>query len=193
VPRYGTARCAGFLRDLLSQPEWQARVRQGLPPEIVDQVPLDLFGLVEGLPPGMTHIPWNGPRVRVIEHPAHAPGHAALLIEQRGVLVAGDMLSDVLVPMLDDGADPIQDYLTGLQALADVMDEVDVLVPGHGSVGTAEQMRERTEQDRAYVLALSAGRAPSDSRVESPRPGWEWVSDVHEGQRQRLARGTAAT
>ena len=72
MPRYGTARCAGFLRDLLSQPDWQARVRQGLPPEIVDQVPLDRFGLVEGLPPGMTHIPWNGPRVRVIEHPAHA-------------------------------------------------------------------------------------------------------------------------
>jgi hypothetical protein len=34
------------------------------------------------------------------------------LIEERGVLVAGDMLSDVLIPMLDlnDTADPIEDY-----------------------------------------------------------------------------------
>jgi len=39
------------------------------------------------------------------------PGHAALLIEERGVLVAGDMLSDVLIPMLDlnDTADPIEE------------------------------------------------------------------------------------
>ncbi len=28
------------------------------------------------------------------------PGHAALLIEERGVLVAGDMLSDFLIPLL---------------------------------------------------------------------------------------------
>jgi len=38
-----------------------------------------------------------------------APGRAALVIEERGVLVAGDMLSDVLIPMpdLNDTANPI--------------------------------------------------------------------------------------
>ena len=46
-------------------------------------------------------------------------GHAALLIEERGVLVAGDMLSDVLIPLLDlnDTADPIEDYLAALRLL----------------------------------------------------------------------------
>ena len=189
APRYGTARCAGFLRDLLSHTGWKARVAQGLPPEIADQVPLDLFGLVTGLPPETTQIPWDGPRVRVIEHPAHAPGHAALLLDERGVLVAGDMLSDVLVPMLDDTADPIEDYLVGLRLLEEVMDDVDVVIPGHGSVGVADQVRTRMEQDRAYVLALREGHAPSDPRVESPRPGWEWVREVHDGQFQRLAAG----
>jgi glyoxylase-like metal-dependent hydrolase (beta-lactamase superfamily II) len=63
---------------------------------------LDLFGLITGLPAETAQIPWDGPEVRIIEHPAHAQGHAALLIEGRGVLVAGDMLSDVLIPMLDD-------------------------------------------------------------------------------------------
>jgi glyoxylase-like metal-dependent hydrolase (beta-lactamase superfamily II) len=50
----------------------------------------------------------------------HAPGHAALLIEERGVLVAGDVLSDVLIPMLDlnDTADPIEDHLAGSGAHA---------------------------------------------------------------------------
>ena len=101
APRYGTARCAAQMRDLLSNADWKARVAEGLPPEIAEEVPLDLFGLITGLPAETARIPWDGPEVRIIEHQAHAPGHAALLIEERGVLVAGDMLSDVLIPMLD--------------------------------------------------------------------------------------------
>ena len=96
APRYGTARCAAFMRDLRSNADWKARVAEGLPPEIAEETPLDLFGLITGLPAGTAQIPWDGPEVRIIEHPAHAPGHAALLIEERGVLVAGDMLSDRL-------------------------------------------------------------------------------------------------
>ena len=189
APRYGTARCAAYMRDLLSDADWKARVAEGLPPEIADEVPLDLFGLITGLPAETAQIPWDGPQVRIIEHLAHAPGHAALLIEERGVLVAGDMLSDVLVPMLDDTADPIEDYLVGLQLLEGVADDVDVLIPGHGSVGGADQVRARIEQDRAYVQALRDGHAPNDPRIgPSAKPGWEWVSDVHAGQLQSLAR-----
>jgi len=191
APRYGTARCAASMRDLLSKPDWKARVAEGLPPEIADEVPLDLFGLITGLPADTAQIPWDGPHVRIIEHPAHAPGHAALFIEGRGVLVAGDMLSDVLIPMLDDfdsTDDPIEDYLTGLRLLEGVADDVDVLIPGHGSVGGADQVRARIEQDRAYVEALRDGGAPDDPRIgPSAKPGWEWVSDVHEGQARRLA------
>jgi glyoxylase-like metal-dependent hydrolase (beta-lactamase superfamily II) len=50
------------------------------------EVPLDLLGLISGLPAEATQIPWDGPKVRIIEHQAHAPGHAALLIEERGFL-----------------------------------------------------------------------------------------------------------
>jgi glyoxylase-like metal-dependent hydrolase (beta-lactamase superfamily II) len=189
APRYGTARCAAYMRDLLDA-DWKARVAEGLPPEIADEVPLDLFGLITGLPAETAQIPWDGPQVRIIEHPAHAPGHAALLIEERGVLVAGDMLSDVLIPMLDvEAADPIEDYLVGLRLLEGVADDVDVLVPGHGSVGEADQVRARIDQDRAYVHALRDGGVPDDPRVgPSAKPGWEWVSDVHAGQLQSLAR-----
>lgn len=192
APRYGTARCAANMRDLLSKADWKARVAEGLPPEIAEETPLDLFGLITGLPAEATRIPWDGPKVRIIEHPAHSPGHAALLIEESGVLVAGDMLSDVLVPMLDDfnsTNDPIEEYLVGLRLLEGVADDVDVLVPGHGSVGRADQARARIKQDRAYVHALRDGRAPDDPRIgPSAKPGWEWVSDIHEGQAQSLAR-----
>jgi glyoxylase-like metal-dependent hydrolase (beta-lactamase superfamily II) len=101
APRYGTARCAATVRDQRSDARWKARIAQWIPPDIAGQVPLDLLGLITGLPAETARIPWDGPQVRIIEHQAHAPGHAALLIEERGVLVAGDMLSDVLIPMLD--------------------------------------------------------------------------------------------
>jgi glyoxylase-like metal-dependent hydrolase (beta-lactamase superfamily II) len=184
APRYGTARCAVTARDRLSDGRAQAA-------RIAEQVPLDLLGLITGLPAEMAQIPWDGPQVRIVEHQAHAPGHAALLIEERGVLVAGDMLSDVLIPMLDlnDTADPIEDYLAALRLLEGVAGDVDVLVPGHGSIGGADQVHARIDQDRAYVHALRDAHVPSDPRVgPSATYGKDWLPGVHARQLQRLAR-----
>ncbi|WP_432545713.1 MBL fold metallo-hydrolase [Kineococcus sp. SYSU DK004] len=192
APRYGTARCAASLQQLRSAPDWRDTFVQGLPPEIADETPVELFGLVTALPADAVEVPWDGPRVRVLEHPAHAPGHAALLVERARVLVAGDMLSDVFVPMLDDpreGSDPLADHLTGLQRLADVAGEADVVVPGHGSVGDARELRARLAADLAYVRALRDGRPTDDPRVLRPEPGWEWVADLHEGQVRTWAPG----
>src|SRR5215471_12926322 len=188
APRYGTARCAATVRDRLSDPRWKARIAGMIPPDIVEQVPLDLLGLITGLPAETTRIPWDGPQVRIIEHQAHAPGHAALLIEERGVLVAGDMLSDALIPMLGlTAADPIEDYLAALRLLEGVAGDVDVLVPGHGSIGGAGQVRARIDQDRAYLHALRDAGVPGDPRV-GPSATFDWMSGVHERQLQQLAR-----
>ena len=193
APRYGTARCADIARVLLSDAGWKARIVEWIPPDIADQVPLDLLGLITGLPAETALIPWDGPQIRIIEHQAHAPGHAALLIEERGVLVAGDMLSDVLIPMLDlsDTADPIEDYLAALRLLEGVTGDVDVVIPGHGSIGGADQLHARIGQDRAYVHALRDAHVLSDPRVgPSAKDGWDWVAGVHARQLQRLARGS---
>jgi glyoxylase-like metal-dependent hydrolase (beta-lactamase superfamily II) len=190
APRYGTARCAATVRDRLSDEGAKARIAEQLiPPDIVEQVPLDLLGLITGLAAGTERIPWDGPEVRIIEHQAHAPGHAALLIQERGVLIAGDTLSDVLIPLLDfsDAADPIEDYLAALQLLECAADEVDVVVPGHGSVGGADQMHARIDQDRAYVHALVDGQVVSDTRV-GPSATYDWMPGVHERQLVNLAR-----
>jgi glyoxylase-like metal-dependent hydrolase (beta-lactamase superfamily II) len=189
APRYGTARGAATVRERLSGGVDAVAKAVGIP----EQVPLDLLGLITGLSAETAQIPWDGPQVRIVEHQAHAPGHAALLIEERRVLVAGDMLSDVLIPMLNvNGAvDPVEDYLAALRLLESVAGDVDVVVPGHGSVGGSGQLPARIDQDRAYVLALRDGQVPADPRVgPSAKPGWEWVSDVHEGQLQRLAQRT---
>jgi len=189
APRYGTARCAATVRDRLSDARAKARIAELIPTDIVEQVPMDLLGLITGLPAETEQIPWDGPQVRIIEHQAHAPGHAALLIEERGVLIAGDTLSDVLIPLLDlnDTADPIEDYLVALRLLEGAADGVDVVVPGHGSIGGADQVQARIDQDRAYLHAVRDAQVVSDPRV-GPSAPYDWVPGVHERQLQNLAR-----
>ena len=187
APRYGTARNAAFMRELLQQSDWEAQVAEGLPPEHVGDIPMQLLGRITGLPAGAAEIPWDGPRVRIIEHRAHAVGHAALVIEQSRVLVAGDMLSDILMPFLDLEAEhPLDDYLAALRLFEGVAGDVDVVIPGHGSVGGAGQVRARIDLDRAYVQALRDGNAPDDPRIGPSAPLY-WLRDVHEWQAQRLA------
>lgn len=188
-PRYGTSRCAAVVRARLSDPGAKARVIAMMPPDLADQVPLELLGAITGLPAELTELPWDGPTVRIIEHQAHAPGHAALLIPECRVLVAGDLLSDVLIPMLDvSGApDPIEDYLAALNLIADVADAVDVVIPGHGAVGGNEQLQVRIDQDRSYLHAVWDAEVVSDPRIgPSAQAGWGWVAGVHERQLQQL-------
>jgi hypothetical protein len=101
------------------------------------------------------------------------------------------MLSDVLVPMLDltGTTDPIEDHLAALRLLEGVAGDVDVLIPGHGSVGGADQVRARIAQDRAYIQALRDGDVVDDPRI-GPSAPFDWVADVHAGQLERLAHRT---
>src|SRR6185369_4028387 len=75
APRYGTALCATTARDRLSGDVEAVAKAVGIP----EQVPLDLIGQITGLPAETAQVPWDGPQVRIVEHQAHAPGHAALL------------------------------------------------------------------------------------------------------------------
>jgi glyoxylase-like metal-dependent hydrolase (beta-lactamase superfamily II) len=190
APRYGTARGAAFMQDLLSQADWKAQAAEGLPPEIADEVPLDLFGRITALPDEATYLPWDGPKVRIIEHSGHAQGHAALLIEDSGVLIAGDMLSDILMPFPNAGAEnPIDDYLAGLQLLEDVASEVQVVIPGHGSVGKGDEVRARIALDRTYVQALRDGVASDDPRIgPAATYGNDWLPAVYEWQREQFGK-----
>jgi glyoxylase-like metal-dependent hydrolase (beta-lactamase superfamily II) len=189
VPRYGTAANAAKMQSFLSNIDWKAQVTPMLPPDIGGQIPLDdLFGHITALPAGTIHIPWDGPKARIIKHQAHASGHAALLIEESGVLVAGDMLSDILIPFLDlEAKDPIGDYLAALQLLEDVAGDAKVIITGHGSVGGAKQVRERIKLDRAYVEALCDGGGSDDPRLTTG-PNKDWLPGVHEWQVKQLVK-----
>jgi glyoxylase-like metal-dependent hydrolase (beta-lactamase superfamily II) len=185
APRYGTERNEADIKAFLSNADWKAQVAPMLPADIADQIPMDdLFGKITGLPAKTTQLPWDGPEVRIIEHQGHAAGSAALLIEEQGVLVAGDMLSDILIPFLElDSEDPTADYLAALDLLEGLADDVKFFIPGHGSVGDADEMRARIKQDRAYVQTLREGGSSDDPRLKtSPN------NDVHEWQTKQIAQ-----
>ncbi|MFB8229256.1 MBL fold metallo-hydrolase [Cellulosimicrobium sp. NPDC055967] len=156
-----------------------------------------LVGALSPLPRGARRLPWpdaapTGPgSVAVVEHDAHAPGHAALVVRtpHGTVLVAGDMLSDVEVPLVDtDALDPVRVYRGALDALELAARDVDVLVPGHGSpaVGRAA-VDGRFAADRAYLDALDAA-VGHGSTVADPRlVGYvaEWHADQLAALRSR--------
>jgi glyoxylase-like metal-dependent hydrolase (beta-lactamase superfamily II) len=136
------------------------------------------FGDLTALEPDAAAIPWGGPAARVIIHDAHAPGHGAVFLPGTGTLIAGDMCSDVEIPLLDlDGADPLGDYRAGLARLAAAA-EVRQVIPGHGQVGDAAEFRRRVAADVAYLDALERGAPCDDSRLTG-----DWLRDEHDKHR----------
>jgi glyoxylase-like metal-dependent hydrolase (beta-lactamase superfamily II) len=156
VPRYATPAAARAARE--------ARERgQRMAAESASGIPLDLLGLVDSLPADGGPVPGE-----IVEHQAHAIGHAAVLLADRGVLLAGDMLSDVLIPLLDPRRprpDQLDAYETALDRLGEAARHVDVLVPGHGAVAEGPELAARFAADHAYIDALRRGEEPVDERL----------------------------
>jgi hydroxyacylglutathione hydrolase len=139
---------------------------------------LELFGKLRALDGPV--IPWDGPEARLIVHDGHAPGHGAVYLPDSGVLIAGDMCSDVEIPLLDTGTeDPLGDYRAGLGRLASVSG-VRQVIPGHGHVGDAAELRRRLVLDTAYLDAVPAGRPYQDPRLTADSPAW--MRAMHEDQ-----------
>jgi glyoxylase-like metal-dependent hydrolase (beta-lactamase superfamily II) len=153
VPRYATSAGAHAASE--------ARERaQTMAAESASGIPLELVALVTSLPADGGGVPGE-----IVQHEAHAVGHAAVLLANRGVLLAGDMLSDVLVPMLDRRRPGQLDaYGKALERLDEAARHVDVLIPGHGAIAQGPEVAARFAADRAYLDALRQGEEPVDAR-----------------------------
>ena len=158
--------------------------RAGMVEEMQASAPghdLELFGRLTVL--DAAAIAWDGPAAKLIVHDAHAPGHGAVFLPEAGVLVAGDMCSDVEIPLLDTvAADAFGDYRAGLAALA-ATSGVRQVVPGHGHVGDAAEFRRRLAADAGYLDAL-ARREP----FEDPRITDGWMREAHDSHLRYMRR-----
>ena len=171
VPRYATAAGADFAAETrdeqLAGPEEEGWT----------DVPLDLIALVAPLPADGGPVPGE-----IIEHRAHAVGHAAIVLDDRGVLLAGDMLSDVLIPLFDSRQEEQLDaYESALDRLGEAVGQVEVMVPGHGAVAAGPEVRARLEADSAYVDALRRGDEPTDARLDV-----DWMSGPHQSNLDQI-------
>jgi len=125
-------------------------------------------------------IPWDGAAARLVVHDGHARGHGAVFLPDCGVLIAGDMCSDMEIPLLDTMAtDPLGDYRTGMERLASVPG-VRQVVPGHGHVGDAGEFRRRLGLDSSYLDTVARGEPFGDPRLTAESP--EWIRTTHDEQ-----------
>jgi glyoxylase-like metal-dependent hydrolase (beta-lactamase superfamily II) len=174
VPRFAAPRAAAAA----------AAGRAGLAAEAERFAPghdLGLLGVLTPLPPGADRIGWDGPEARAVIHEGHAPGHGAVFLPAAGVLIAGDMCSDVEIPLLDLAtADPLGGYRAGLERLA-ALPGVRLVIPGHGHPGDAAEFRRRLDADRRYLDELERGATFRD-----PRLAQDWLRAEHDAQARRV-------
>jgi glyoxylase-like metal-dependent hydrolase (beta-lactamase superfamily II) len=174
VPRYATpagAKAAGEARDRA----------QAMAAESASGVPVELIALVTPLPEDGGPVPGE-----IIVHQAHAVGHAAVLLADRGVLLAGDMLSNVLIPLLDSRRpDQVGAYEAALDRLGEAARHVDVVVPGHGAVADGPEVAARLAADNVYIDALRRGEEPVDARLG---PDADWLSGPHQSNLEQAQK-----
>ncbi len=119
---------------------------------VVRPSPLSL-GSYQVLPvPGRMELGESG---EIELHPTggHTVDGVAFLVPSASLLVCGDYLSDVEIPMVCD----IDDYRATLARLAPLVESCEAIVPGHGSPHDSEKALRIIDEDLAYLDALERG------------------------------------
>lgn len=168
APRWASPRSAELAK------EWRTELT-----EMLDEYPADWPNPLDGIRalegpsiPEPFGLDGGTETIELVVHDGHAPGHTAVLLADRGVLLAGDMLSDIELP-LPFSPDDLPVYLDALDRLAPVVGRAGVLVPGHGH--PTDRPMERLDADRRYLDDVIAGRDADD-----PRRGMKGMSEAHD-------------
>ncbi len=78
----------------------------------------------------------------------------AIRIPWAGILVAGDYLSPIEIPMISEGGS-CESYRETLQRLKPLIEASDTVIPGHGAPQPREQALQILREDLDYLAALT--------------------------------------
>jgi glyoxylase-like metal-dependent hydrolase (beta-lactamase superfamily II) len=98
----------------------------------------------------------------------HTPDGMAVFVAWAGVLVVGDYLSPIELPMLDERGD-VEGYALTLERLAGLVGSSEHVVPGHGSILAREDALSIMQEDLAYLHELRERGAAAE--LPSARSG----------------------
>ena len=101
-------------------------------------------------------------------HPAdgHTADGMAIWMPWANVLIAGDYLSKIEIPTLNEGGN-VDSYIATLERLRPLVEQAEHVVPGHGPVLDGAAALELLEEDLAYTRALE--REGADAQLPSYR------------------------
>ena len=132
---------------------------------VVRPQPLAL-GSVQALPvPGKLEL-GQGHEIELHRADGHTADGTAYWLPWLGLLVCGDYLSPVEIPMLSPGGG-IDAYRATLQRLEPLVTAADWVVPGHGAPQSSQQASAILAEDLAYLSALQ--QAPDDAELPDGR------------------------
>jgi glyoxylase-like metal-dependent hydrolase (beta-lactamase superfamily II) len=103
-------------------------------------------------------------------HPGdgHTEDGMAIWAPGPGVLVCGDYLSPVEIPMISEGGSR-DAYVATLERLAPLVEAADAVVPGHGEPLDATRAMAILREDLAYLRGLPGGSLPLARRSAEQR------------------------
>jgi glyoxylase-like metal-dependent hydrolase (beta-lactamase superfamily II) len=115
--------------------------------------PLSLRG-VQALPvPGRCAVGASGRELELVLANGHTADGTAFWIPWARVLVCGDYLSPVEIPMISEGGS-VEAYLATLERLRPLVEQAETVVPGHGEPLGTEAALAVLAKDVAYLTAL---------------------------------------
>jgi glyoxylase-like metal-dependent hydrolase (beta-lactamase superfamily II) len=137
---------------------------------VADRPPLGLSGVQELPVPGALGL--GGQELELHPTGGHTADGMAVFVPWAGVLVAGDYLSPVEIPMLSPGGS-LDAYLATLQRLSPLIARSEWIVPGHGAPLSRDAAIRIAAEDTAYLTALLVGddepRLPEGRRTARQR------------------------
>jgi glyoxylase-like metal-dependent hydrolase (beta-lactamase superfamily II) len=150
---------------LINEPGKAQRELRAFDDELyVERGPLSL-GHAQRLPvPGSVEIGPAALELQVAE--GHTPDGMAIWIPWASVLVTGDYVSPVEIPMVEHSIDA---YLATLARLEPWVEEAEHVVPGHGGPVDGTRAAALLREDRAYLEALPDAQLPLARRTGAQR------------------------